>query len=422
MLLEFRVKNFRSFRDEQVLSLVASPDKTQLETHGVPTGTSGGIQALRSAVIYGPNAGGKSNLIKAIHYMRAVVIESAAIKKPGEAYNVQPFRLSPATVSQPTAFEATFLIDGVRHEYGFSLTAERIVQEQLRVYKAFKPQQWFRRDYDPALGKDVYSFSAGLKGPKSTWEAATRPNSLFLSMAAQLNSGALRPVFSWFSDKLLVHHEFAQLGLDATTRMLKQATGDHGQVLQFLSAADLSIARIELGTRKVPGHALHLDPAGGKVDLRPTEVEQHEYRFFHDGEQGNAVFGLLDESTGTRNFLTLAGPVIETLRKGRILVFDEIDASLHTMLVRHLFRLFHDPRSSPAGAQLIATTHDTSLLDAHGLFRRDQVWFVEKDSQQASRLTPLSDYSPRKGEALERGYLMGRYGGLPLVGTFEAGT
>ena len=128
-----------------------------------------------------------------------------------------------------------------------------------------------------------------------------------------------------------------------------------------------------------------------------------------------AVFDLVDESSGTRNLLFLAGPVLDILQKGLTLVIDELDTSLHTLLVRELVRLFHRPEVNTGGAQLIFTTHDTSLLDAPDLFRRDQIWLVEKDREQASTLVALSEFSPRKNEALERGYLMGRYGGVPFL-------
>lgn len=143
---------------------------------------------LRSAAIYGANASGKSNLIKALQYMRGVVIESATMIQPGQTYAVQPFRLDKASADEPTSFETTLILDGVRHQYGFSMTAERIVAEHLLVYKAFKPQRRFERKFDAKIGKDTYEFGAGLKGAKIVWENATRPNALFLSMAVQLTA------------------------------------------------------------------------------------------------------------------------------------------------------------------------------------------------------------------------------------------
>ncbi|GHU08315.1 hypothetical protein AGMMS50225_06730 [Betaproteobacteria bacterium] len=413
MLVEFRIKNFRSLRDEQVLSLVASRDKTLVDTHTLPTGLTAVPGLLKSAAIYGANASGKSNLIKALQYMRGVVLESAVLP-PGQAFAVQPFRLDADSGSQPSEFEITFILSGIRYQYGFAMTQQRIVSEHLLVYKAFKPQRWFERHFDAATGKDVYEFGPGLKGAKNVWEGATRPNALFLSMAVQLNSEALRPVFDWFASGLVIFNEDVQIGPQRTIQMLKHPEG-RKQVCDFLSAADTSIADIDVVTRKAPGQTMHFDLLAGKTEVRIEEIEQHELRFSHVTGRGKAVFGLMDESGGTRNLLFLAGPVLDILRKGLTLVIDELDTSLHTLLVRELVRLFHRPEANTGGAQLIFTTHDTSLLDTPDLFRRDQVWLVEKDTQQASALVALSEFSPRKNEALERGYLMGRYGGVPLI-------
>ena len=413
MLVEFRVKNFRSLRDEQALSLVASKDKTSADTHTFATGLTAVPNLLKSAAIYGANASGKSNLIKALQYMRGVVLESAALP-PGHAFSIQAFRLDSQSGAQPTEFEVTLIMEGIRYQYGFAMTQERIVAEHLLVYKAFKPQRWFERYFDAASGKDVYEFGPGLKGQKNVWEGATRPNALFLSMAVQLNSEALRPLFDWFANDVVIINEQAQLNPQVSLQMLKRADG-RKQLCDFLSAADISITDIDVVTRKVPGQTVHFDLLGGKTEIRKEDVEEHQLRFSHVTENGKAVFGLMDESGGTRNLLFLAGPVLDILRKGLTLVIDELDTSLHTLLVRELVRLFHRPEVNKHGAQLIFTTHDTSLLDAPDLLRRDQVWLVEKDAQQASSLVALSEFSPRKNEALERGYLMGRYGGVPLL-------
>jgi len=196
--------------------------------------------------------------------------------------------------------------------------------------------------------------------------------------------------------------------------MLQQAEG-RKQICAFLTAADISISDIEVITRKVPGQAVHFDLDTNKTEIRSEEIEEHQLRFSHVTERGRAVFDLMDESNGTRNLLFLTGPVLDILTKGLTLVIDELDTSLHTLLVRELVRLFHKPDINTGGAQLIFTTHDTSLLDAPNLFRRDQVWFVEKDKDQASTLVALAEFSPRKNEALERGYLIGRYGGIPFL-------
>lgn len=413
MLVEFRVKNFRSLRDEQVLSLVASKDKALRETNTVQTGIRAAPALLRSAVIYGANASGKSNVVKALQFMRGMVAESASLP-PAQALGVQPFRLDAGSASRPTEFEVTFALEGVRYQYGFSLTAEGVVAEHLLVYKAFKPQRWFERTFDAATGKDTYEFGSGLKGPKNVWEGATRHNSLFLSMAVQLNSEQLRPVFNWFVRQLLIINEFAQLNQQFSVQMLKEAT-THQQICEFLSAADVSIADIDVVTMKVQGQVMQFDLATGKSESSAKEIEHEQLHFHHVTEHGKAVFGLADESSGTRNLLSLSGPVLDALNRGLTVVIDELDTSLHTLLVRQMVRLFHQPGLNTKGAQLVFTTHDASLLDAPDLLRRDQIWFVEKKSDQATTLYGLSDFSPRKTEALERGYLRGRYGGVPFL-------
>jgi len=156
MLIEFRVKNFRSMRDEQVLSLIAAKDKTLQDTNTIASGVTETLTLLRSAVIYGPNAGGKSNLIKALQYMRGVVVESASSLQPGQSFSIQPFRLDDVSSAQPTEFEVTFILDNVRYQYGFTINAERVVSEHLLVYKSFKPQRWFERYYDSDSVKALF--------------------------------------------------------------------------------------------------------------------------------------------------------------------------------------------------------------------------------------------------------------------------
>jgi AAA15 family ATPase/GTPase len=398
MLVEFRVKNFRSFRDEQVLSLVASKDKTLLDTHTLATGWKATPNLVKSAVIYGANASGKSNLIKALQCMREKVVSSVSSTLSGLATDVQPFRLNTESDKQPSEFEVTFIVEGIRYQYGFATTPQRIVREYLLVYKAFKPQRWFERRFDEVKGKDVYEFGSGLKGQKSAWEEITSPNRLFMPVARLFNSEALRPVYDWFASSLVIFSEESPLNPRFTVQMLKQDEG-RKRICNLFTAAGISIADIEVITQK----------------------EEDRLRFFHVTDAGEAVFDLADESSGTRNLLFASGPVLDVLSKGLTLVVDELDTSMHTNLVRALVRLFHRPDINTGGAQLIFTTHDTSLLDAYGLFRRDQIWFVEKQADQSSTLYSLLDYSPRKNEALERGYLQGRYGAVPILsGLFGA--
>lgn len=409
MLLEFRVRNYRSIRDEQALTLIASGDKELATTHLAPTGLKSAPHALRTAVVYGPNASGKSSLLRALDYLRAVVAESATVIQPGQTYNVQPFKLDAASARQPTEFEITFLLSGVRHQYAFSMTAQRIVSESLLVYRSSKPTQLYSRQHVEGDRYD-YEFSTYLTGPRKLWQESTRPNALFLSMAAQLNSEQLGPVFNWIVRSITFLPAGATVLPDFTTAMLESEQG-RASIREFLSAADISIADVQAVPRK--GMRAQWVIGAGGLQASQEEREFLVPVFEHSTPNGSAKFELHDESEGTQRLYGLIAPVLDCLRDGRVLVVDELDSSLHTLLVRRLITMFQTPELNPNGAQLIFSTHDTSLLD-HTLFRRDQIWFTEKDADQATRLYPLTDFSPRKQEAWERGYLAGRYGAVPF--------
>lgn len=413
MLLEFRVRNFRSIRDEQVLSLVASTDTELAETHLAETGLKASPAVVRSVVVYGPNASGKSTLLLALNYMRAVVAESATVIQPGQVFNVQPFKLDEAFAKEPTSFELTFMLEDVRYQYAFSMTPQRIVSESLLVYRTAKPTQWFSRQLADDGETYDYEFSTYLTGSRKLWQDSTRPNALFLSTAAQLNSALLGPVFRSIVSSIVYLPAGTMLNHDFTTAMLATDEG-RTAVREFMSAADISIADVQAVARKGFREQVVFH-AGGVAHAGREEGEFLVPIFQHATAKGAAKFELQEESDGTQRLYGLVAPVLDVLKDGRTLVVDELDDSLHTLLVRRLITMFHDPSINRHKAQLIFSTHDTSLLD-HTLFRRDQIWFTEKDEDQATRLYPLTDFSPRKHEAWERGYLTGRYGAVPFFG------
>jgi len=407
MLLEFRVGNFRSIRDVQTLSLVASSDKEHSDTHLEATGIPTSPNSVKSAVIYGANASGKTSLLMALDYMRTVVAQSATFIQPGQTYNVQRFKLDNSYEGKPSSFEITFLHDGLRYEYAFQMTQARFLSEYLFVYKTARPTLIFSREFDGS--KDIYEFGTYLTGPKKLWEESTRNNALFLSTAAQLNSELLSPIFKWLTFNVVFLPAQAMISTDFSTALLTTEKGKE-KVQTFMAAADISIDEISTAQRK-----------GVHVQFNPTVAphtiqEEREFKvpvFKHTAPKGSATFELTDESTGTQRLFSLAAPVLDVLRDGRILLVDELDASLHPLLVRQLIAMFHNNQINQKNAQLIFTTHDTTLLD-QSIFRRDQVWFTEKDADQATNLYPLTDFSPRKNEAIEKGYLMGRYGAVPF--------
>jgi uncharacterized protein len=414
MLVEFRVTNFRSIRDEQVLSLVASSDKQQRETHAAPTKIKSAPFVLKSAVLYGANASGKSNVIKALQFLQQLTVQSAALL-PNQAFDrLQPFKLDGVSMDSPTEFEITFIVDGVRHQYSVAMTRQRIVAEHLLVYKAFKPQRWFYRRFDAEADKDTYEFGPSFKGDKQVWERATRPNALFLSTAVQLNSEALHPVLDWFANRLVIVNEHSLLTPQVTVEMLKN-DAQRREICELLKSADIGLDEISVVSQQATVRRIEFNLLTGAHREDVSEQQVDRIKFVHRAANANAEFDLMEESSGTRNLLFLAGPVLDMLHKGLTFVIDELDTSLHTLLVQALVGLFHGSETNPRGAQLIFTTHDTALLDAYGLFRRDQVWLVEKAADHSSKLRSLLDFSPRKKEALERGYLQGRYGAIPYL-------
>ncbi|TAD87984.1 MAG: ATP-binding protein [Alphaproteobacteria bacterium] len=414
MLVGFRVENFRSLKAEQVFSLVASKDKTLEETHTVSTGLKAAPRLLRSAVIYGANGSGKSNLIKAIQCMQQIIVHSARRPSSYQTFRVQPFRIDAETVSAPTRFEMTFIIDSVRYQYSFSLNADRILSEDLLVYKTSKPQLWYDRRYDSITKKYSYHFGSGLKGRRHVWEEVTRPDALLLSTAVQLNSEALSPIYNWFANNLVIINEYQPLNIQYTLAQL-EARERYKDILDFLASADISVSDIELKKKKTKGTTITVDTTSRTADNNEDEMEVAEILLLHEADTHKLHLALQDESTGTRNLLFLSGPLLSIIDLAQTLLIDEMGSSLHPLLLQEIVRLFHHRRSSAPCAQLIFTTHDTSLLGTPNLFRRDQIWLVEKHRSQASDLVSLSEFSPRKGEALERGYLTGRYGGIPFL-------
>ena len=418
MLINFRVKNFRSFRDEQNLSMVATKDKALIETNTISSGAPSVPNLLKSAVIFGANASGKSNLLNALFYMKAVVMTSSG-KQPGDTYNVQSYRLDREFKNKPTSFDITFIENGIRYDYGFELTQERITSEYLQVYKTVKPQNWFQRHYNADTDEYHMSYGPGLTGPKKVWESSTTSNVLFLSRAIQLNSKVLLPVYNWFAENLVIFGDLASLPNDYTINMLNQEPA-RKLILDFLAAADTSINDISVESRKILSKGISIDLINGELENKGINGEQEirELKFHHLTDNEEVKFDIDNESKGTQHLLSVIGPMLDIIDKGKTLIIDELDSSLHPMLVKRLLSLFHAKEHNSKGAQLIFSLHNTALLSS-GIIRRDQIWFVEKDRNQASYLYPLSDFHPRKNEALENGYLAGRYGALPFFQNWE---
>ena len=418
MLIEINVTNFRSLLKKQTFSLAQAKGDELSSSNTFSVSAANEFQLLRSAAIYGPNASGKSNFLLAFQTMKKMVLESFSNHQRGDQLPVFPFRLSPEAREAPSEFEVTFIVDGVRYQYGFSATTAHIHEEWLLAYPKGRAQTWFTRVWVEEKQHYEWSLGKSLTGEKQLWQKSTRDNALFLSTAVQLNSEQLQPIFDWFKNTL----RFANLGgwTPALSASLCER-GDKSKVMDFLHAADIHIDDILVETKPVDLSAL---PASMPESLRnaistnskDTKVQQ--IKTVHKDSVGDAItFDFEDESDGTQKLFSFAGPWLDALENGYILVIDELHDNLHPTLVKFLVGLFHNNKTNPKNAQLIFTTHETSILN-QDVFRRDQVWFCEKGKTQASDLYALTDFSPRKGrENLELAYLSGRYGATPFIRT-----
>ncbi len=432
MLIEFSVANFRSIKERQTISLVAANNKelADIQPFDVPPAKSN-MKLLPSAAIYGANAAGKSNFLHAFRIMRWIVLQSALQLHQGDSVPVKPFKLDSTTRNVPTEFEAIFIAKGVRYQYGFRATNERVTEEWLLAYPKNRPQQWFNRVWNNKKKKYDWSFGSSLTGEKNSWSKSTRDNALFLSTAVQLNSQQLQPVFNWFKSVLRI---IGASGPAPTFSVsLCNTKNKKKKIIEYLHMADLDIDDIEADEEPLrieesdAGENLSdslreaITNFNKSMDVMAKEtgnVVPTQYKIrttHHDTDDKHIEFDFDEESRGTQNFFSLSGPWIDVLENGYVLLVDELHNSLHPKLVEHLVGLFNNKKTNPNNAQLIFVTHETYLLKQE-ILRRDQIWFCEKDKTQATQVFPLTDFHPRKGrENLEATYLSGAYGALPYV-------
>jgi ABC-type transport system involved in cytochrome c biogenesis ATPase subunit len=405
MLLEFSTANFRSIRERQTLSLAASNKYTDLRGNLAPTVITGrpGLNLLKGAALYGPNASGKSNVLRALWFM-AQFVATSAVRLPEAPTGAVPFAFDSDSRDKPSSFEAYFVVNGVLYQYGYAVDASVVHQEFLYAFPSGRRQRWFVRtrrgggDYDWQTGR-AFRLDAAVR-------TRVRPNTLLLSVGPHFNDARLLPLHRWFASSL----SFASLGADPVaggrhplapnhTAELIQVGGESRRgILDLLQAADVGVSGARVTKHKVV--ADDLDAL--RITLQHRGADDRAYDLDLD-----------QESAGTRRFFDLAGPWLDTMERGHLLLLDELETSLHPVLVQELIRLFFGPHNL-SGAQVIFTTHDPLLLDS-GILRRDQVWFTERRDAGGTCLYPLSDFKPRNDELLLRGYISGRYGALPSV-------
>jgi len=414
MLVQFKVRNWRSIRDEQSLIMLQAKSDELTETNTFMTAGPSSTNLLRSVVIFGANAAGKTNVIRSIAAMKALVLES---DDRTDGVFSEPFMLDSDTSESPSEFEVVFIISDVKYVYGFTSDSTRFHDEWLIAYPNGRAQKWFLREWNKTTEEYEWDFGSALIGHKKVWQDATRDDSLFLSTAVKLNSKQLKPIHDWFKSTLRV----ASINGFTESYSAKLCTNEKTkkEVLRFLKSADIDIDDIKVETEKFSvEHLPEAMPAEVKNQIVESVKDREIYNIstLHKTADGTVVeFDFDDESNGTQKLFSFSGPWLDVLEKGHVLFIDELNDSLHPTIVKFLVQLFHSSITNPNNAQLIFTTHETSILD-QGIFRRDQIWFCEKDREQSTHLYPLTDFSPRKGrENIKEGYLTGRYGALPFV-------
>lgn len=422
MLLRFSATNHLSILEKQELSLIATSlkdgNKGLIASNLVPSG-----HVLPSAVIYGANASGKSNVLSVLRFIGAVVRLSHSQGRPDSNVPRIPFKLAHDASLRPTLCDIDFVVDGIRYHFGFEATDKEFTGEWLYAFPSGRRQMLYER-----TGKNEINFGRSLKGRNRVIADLMRDNSLFLSAAIQNNHDELTRVSKFF-DSIAFNTSIAVGGSVISHRF------KHGQVdqrmIDFLRKTGTGIVGFKYVEQKRTEKVLSsmkelvallnkLNP-DAHIDLDiDTEEKSTLIELAHEADSGEKIFFDPDyESAGTRRLIILVSSVYKALDQGSLIVVDELDASLHTQVCEAVVEIFSNPKTNPKGAQLIATTHDTNLMRSP-ILRRDQIWFTEKDQKGATHLFPLSDVQTRKTDNIEKGYLQGRFGAIPFAGSVIA--
>lgn len=422
MLLEFRVKNFRSIKDWQSFSMLA---ENKVKEHSETVIEKAGFNFLSSAIVYGRNASGKSNLLQAFIAFQVQVLRSAELKLDEPTISYQPYRLDQNAKNESIEFLIDFIADNkLRYVYSVGFSEHEIEYEKLIFYPKSKPAVLFNRIKNQKVVYGEY-----LTGPKKEIEELLYPNQLFLSKVGTVKNDQLMIPFSYFSGSMLVS-TFHDTSFDDSLIQLtgKQLVNSESASYQknidtLMRFADTGIDRIDVLEEEFDESSLPDDmPKESKEEI--TSRYKYQIRTIHKTENHQngskeVEFKLRDESTGTKKLFLVGSMILEVLEEGLIFVIDELDKSLHPKLTRALIKLFHSKKTNPNNAQLIFATHDVSLLDPD-LFRRDQVWFAEKEQAGDSHYYALTDIpGVRANTPYEKWYMSGRFGATPSINEYE---
>jgi hypothetical protein len=420
MLLAFRTENARSFRRKIELSLLSTRLSRSEVVRHIPWREDGSpIGVLPAAGIFGANASGKSNLLRAMADMRALVLLSFRVAQPDSHLPTKPFRLAEEEREAASTYEVDLVLDGVRHEYGFTLNSHEVIEEWAHHFPRGRKALLFHR-----AGDRVEPGRSNRAKTRAT-EAILSKNALFLSTAAATEHPALSPLYAWFLRNFFLAEEKNRSMRQAVTAERLESDATRERALALMKEGDFGITgankfELEGETRELVERAVETlkgevsEVEGATVAVRMDDVE---LRLKHRAGARDVELRPDEESRGTLVWLGMIGPVLDVLEAGSVLLADELDASLHPALVSALVRLFQSERSNPRRAQLIFNSHDVTLMgdSSEQPLGRDQIWFTEKGEDGSTDLYPLTDLDPRKGEAVGRRYLAGRYGATPIV-------
>lgn len=415
MLVQFTVENFLSIRDKVYLSLEPSKDSEHPEN----LITKGDYKAVNSVAIYGANASGKSSLFKAIT-VALIMIRNSNNVQVTDKLPMTPFKFDFESRNKPTSFEFTFIAkDDRKYIYGFSATTEKVVEEYLYCYNTSKPTLLFDLNEN-----EKPKFNRAYKVKLEAAYQMNTVNKLFLATATTWNVDCTKSPFEWLAESIDTFTDVMELGGAAFE---KYRTDENRKYIEFtknlLKQADINISSIEVDAKEVVGGSTlpFQIVVQGKI-IPPNEGKHYDVEITtghtvvdENGEKTEFSLTLQEESIGTQ-LLFFYGPLLkDAFEKGKTIVLDEIDKSMHPSLVKFIMNLFRDPDVNKNEAQLIVTTHETGILSLE-MFRRDQIYFTEKDSKSGvTDLYSLDEFSVRKTENIEKGYLMGRYGAIPFL-------
>lgn len=419
MLLQFSVNNFRSIKDTVTFSMNTAANKASKHSFQVRN-----THLINSAVIYGANASGKSNILKAMGVMQDLVLNNYKITQSTDSLPHHPFRLNTETEQASSYFEIVFFLDNIKYRYGFEVDSTTVYAEWLCSDENGKEARLFERDSEVNLhyiNKQKFKEGIGLKVPD---------NHLFIWKCDQNNGEISKKVLQYFKSFYCIDALKTKYFNNFTLGQIKN-TEVKSELLKLIKTADFGIEDIAIGeidATHLVKDSLFLEEfkrmlidGGG---LTTEEIQLHHKKFNVDNHAVGVVLFEMnkDESQGTQQFFALSAPILDALKYGKLIIIDEFDASLHPMLTECLIKLFNNKELNKHNAQLIFATHDVHLLSAE-LFERDQIWFTEKDQYGSTELYSLLEFRKntkgkdvRATDNLEKHYMQGRYGAVPYLG------